>query len=243
MGGMMAAQMETANGKAAIFRDTVELLKRDIGAQFVQAAKPFLDMAIGGLTALNDIVGEFLTVYGPELERFWQRHGSTISAAVVPGINAFLLFTDIVLTFAGAALGAFNSFVEGSRIAFTAFKRLVYEYVVTPLNLIIDTMNRIAHTNIPRINFSLGGNAGVNPRQGRVPMMADGGIVTAPTLAVVGEAGPEAVIPLSKLGGMGGQNFYITGSRADASAIAAEVRKVLRGEVGGALSRTALMGA
>lgn len=33
-----------------------------------------------------------------------------------------------------------------------------------------------------------------------VPGMASGGIVTRPTLAVVGEAGPEAVIPLSKLG-------------------------------------------
>jgi tape measure domain-containing protein len=247
MGGAMADQMETANGKLAMFRDSVELLKRDIGAPLVEAAGPFIDMAIGGLTALNDIVGEFLTVYGPELERFWQQHGPTISAAVVTGINAFLLFTDIVLTFAGAGMGAFNSFVEGSRNAFTAFKKLVYEYVVMPLNLIIDTMNRIANTSIPRINFSISGNTGTGigggARKGQIPMMADGGIVTSPTLAVVGEAGPEAVVPLSRLGGMGGVTFKITGSRADASAIAAEVRKVLRGEIGGALSRTALMGA
>jgi SLT domain-containing protein len=33
--------------------------------------------------------------------------------------------------------------------------------------------------------------------------MATGGIVTSPTLALIGEAGPEAVIPLSKAGGMG----------------------------------------
>lgn len=33
---------------------------------------------------------------------------------------------------------------------------------------------------------------------------ADGGIVTRPTLGLVGEAGPEAIIPLDKLGGMGG---------------------------------------
>lgn len=37
-----------------------------------------------------------------------------------------------------------------------------------------------------------------------IPYLADGGIVTRPTLAVVGEAGPEAVIPLSRLGGLGG---------------------------------------
>jgi hypothetical protein len=38
-----------------------------------------------------------------------------------------------------------------------------------------------------------------------IPHMAEGGIVNGPTLAMIGEGnGPEAVIPLSKLGGMGG---------------------------------------
>ena len=37
-----------------------------------------------------------------------------------------------------------------------------------------------------------------------IPRLAEGGIVTGPTIAMVGEAGPEAVIPLSKMGGMGG---------------------------------------
>ena len=37
-----------------------------------------------------------------------------------------------------------------------------------------------------------------------IPMLADGGIVTAPTLAMIAEGNePEAVIPLSKLGSMG----------------------------------------
>jgi hypothetical protein len=37
-----------------------------------------------------------------------------------------------------------------------------------------------------------------------IPMLAQGGIVTSPTLAMIGEGnGPEAVIPLSKLGSMG----------------------------------------
>ena len=41
-----------------------------------------------------------------------------------------------------------------------------------------------------------------------LPGLANGGIVTAPTLALIGEAGDEAVIPLSKMGDMfsgGGQ--------------------------------------
>ena len=36
-----------------------------------------------------------------------------------------------------------------------------------------------------------------------IPALAEGGIVTGPQLALIGERGPEAVIPLSKLGSMG----------------------------------------
>ncbi len=36
------------------------------------------------------------------------------------------------------------------------------------------------------------------------PAFAEGGIVTKPTRALIGEAGPEAVIPLSQMGSMGG---------------------------------------
>jgi hypothetical protein len=39
---------------------------------------------------------------------------------------------------------------------------------------------------------------------GNIPLMANGGIVTSPTLAVIGEAGPEAVVPLDRMGSMGG---------------------------------------
>ena len=36
-----------------------------------------------------------------------------------------------------------------------------------------------------------------------IPMLAEGGIVTSAQLAMIGESGPEAVIPLSKMGSMG----------------------------------------
>ncbi len=43
-----------------------------------------------------------------------------------------------------------------------------------------------------------------------VPALAEGGVVNKPTLALIGEAGPEAVVPLSKMGGSGGNNYNIT---------------------------------
>jgi hypothetical protein len=38
----------------------------------------------------------------------------------------------------------------------------------------------------------------------QIPGLAAGGIVTSPTLSMIGEAGPEAVIPLSQMSSMGG---------------------------------------
>ncbi len=40
-----------------------------------------------------------------------------------------------------------------------------------------------------------------------IPMLAKGGIVTKPTQAIVGEAGPEAILPLDKLGSFGIDQF------------------------------------
>jgi len=39
--------------------------------------------------------------------------------------------------------------------------------------------------------------------------LAEGGIVTRPTRALIGEAGPEAVIPLSKMGGTGSKELHV----------------------------------
>lgn len=46
-----------------------------------------------------------------------------------------------------------------------------------------------------------------------IPKMADGGIVNQPTLALIGEAGSEAVVPLDRMGGMGTTvNVNVAGS-------------------------------
>ena len=42
-----------------------------------------------------------------------------------------------------------------------------------------------------------------------MPRFAEGGIVTGPTMGLVGEAGPEAIIPLDRLGKMGGATYNI----------------------------------
>ena len=63
-----------------------------------------------------------------------------------------------------------------------------------------------------------------------IPMLADGGIVTGPTLAMIGERGPEAVIPLSgRNSGMGGNyTINITGGLSSSSDIGKAVVNAIR---------------
>ena len=65
--------------------------------------------------------------------------------------------------------------------------------------------------DIPPIPPVGGGGGGAGPMTaGGIPKLAKGGIVTGPTLALIGEAGPEAVVPLNKANGFGGKTVNVT---------------------------------
>jgi len=63
-----------------------------------------------------------------------------------------------------------------------------------------------------------------------IPYLAEGGIVTGPTLAMIGERGPEAVIPLSgRNSGMGGNyTINITGGLSSSADIGKAVVNAIR---------------
>ena len=60
-----------------------------------------------------------------------------------------------------------------------------------------------------------------------VPGLANGGLVTQPTLAMIGEAGPEVAIPLDRLGGMGA-TINVTVTSADPQAVVDAIRRYTR---------------
>jgi phage-related protein len=73
----------------------------------------------------------------------------------------------------------------------------------TMLNAVIKVVNK-AIAGINKIRGAVNKLPGVNiPEIPRITPLAKGGIVTQPTLALVGEAGPEAVIPLNRAHGFG----------------------------------------
>jgi hypothetical protein len=101
----------------------------------------------------------------------------------------------------------FDAITTGVKFSFDAIKT----YFTAVLNIYKSIFNGIAslwNNTIGKLSFSfpswvpgLGGKGFDVPN---IPLLAEGGIVTGPTLAMIGEAGPEAVVPLSKMGGMGG---------------------------------------
>ena len=62
---------------------------------------------------------------------------------------------------------------------------------------VIDRINNL-------LEFEIAGFTVNPPDIGHITELAEGGIVTSPTLAQIGEAGPEAVVPLDRAGSMGG---------------------------------------
>lgn len=68
--------------------------------------------------------------------------------------------------------------------------------VINVLNKMIDLINKIPFIDIPNIPNVGGGND--KSSKGKVKKYARGGIISSPHYGLVGEAGPEAIIPLKK---------------------------------------------
>jgi hypothetical protein len=67
------------------------------------------------------------------------------------------------------------------------------------------------------------------PEGGLFVPFADGGIVSSPTLGLVGEAGPEAIVPLDRAGRLGGTSIVVNVSGAvDPEGTARQIRRILQ---------------
>lgn len=102
---------------------------------------------------------------------------------------------------------------------FTGWFTTVMGYI----DKVVNALKNVGHSIGGAASSAGGALVGGLTNLGHAIGFADGGIVTSPTFAMVGEAGPEAIIPLSAFnnglslagvgsgGGNGGINVYITG--------------------------------
>jgi len=144
-----------------------------------------------------------------------------LAASIVLVNAAFALNPAVLITAGIVALGVaivmaykkfdtFRSVVRTVVNGVAGYFEFMANAFITMINLVIKGINLIkpgkdigtlGQVSIGRMG---GDNSGGNTGSIRgIEAMATGGIVTSPTLALIGEAGPEAVIPLNKAGGMG----------------------------------------
>ena len=130
-------------------------------------------------------------------------------AAIVGGLTYLFLKSESFRNALGAIFDFLiedtKKFIDNVKKAIDFIKRLIEltKQVVAPVTAVDEKTGGVLSkaANLPAtIAQGIGGFFG----------MAEGGIVTRPTLAMIGEGGePEAVIPLSKMGGMGTMNITV----------------------------------
>ena len=160
----------------------------------------------------------------------WITNNWKLILAIITG--PFGLAFAAILHFKDSVIGVFNGLKDLAATIFdgigAAYKGVInavisalekgLNFAIKGLNTILDGIDKAAG---PWVNF------GEIPDV-KLPRLAEGGITTGPTIAMIGEKGPEAIIPLDRLGNMGGNTINITVTSADPNAVVAALQRYVR---------------
>lgn len=211
-GGATATAAETAAGKFKILKNSLSETSESIGAALlpiVQAVLPYLQKFADWAQKHPET---FLIIAGA----IGAVAAAIVATNIAMALNPFsLIAAGIALLVVGLVVAykkfeifstGVNAVVNGIISVFETFANswikvinvIIRGYNALPL---LPDIGFISEIKLGRIS---GGDAATAGGGINIPKMASGGIVNSPTLAMIGDAGPEAVIPLSKMGQMGG---------------------------------------
>jgi hypothetical protein len=201
---------------------------KELYGTFVEWIKPQIAPM---LKELGNLIGKVLewalTVALPKLvkiagEWFWALAG--FAAELAPEIIKGLVsaFGQIVAALGRVGKQLLDAFIDlGKKLG-----KAIANGAIDGLNKVIGGLNDLLEF---KISLPFGKSFTVNaPDIPNIPKLAAGGIVSSPTLALIGEAGPEAVVPLSKMDSMGGPTFVIQTGVGDPVAIGREIERVMQ---------------
>jgi hypothetical protein len=147
-----------------------------------------------------------------------------IGVAIVAAYKKFEPFRDIVDSIGKALKAAFTGTVDALKTAVNAYLGIykgIFNAIAKAWN---NTIGKLSF-KVPSWVPGLGGKGFDVPN---IPELADGGIVTRPTLAMIGEAGPEAVVPLTgRNAPMGNTNVTINVNGGDPQAVVDALRRYM----------------
>lgn len=230
--GALSPELKTLIKDGGDFSDVLRILE----GNFKGAADTAANTAAGGMRRLSISIGEakeslgaaFLPVLEaalPQLQAFanWAMENPALLKNVALGIGGITAAT-IALN-AAMAVNPYVLAAAGIVALALAFDRLgtAFQKAEGALKFLTGIANVGAGLLIPGglgpaiKNFFGSSSKAGKPGGGlNIPKMADGGMVTGPTLALIGEAGPEAVVPLDRMGGMGNVTINVNGGDPEA---------------------------
>lgn len=155
--------------------------------------------------AVDAVQWYFQTMWGVVKTVFnWIKDNWQLLVAVITG--PFGLAVLAVVKFKDDIMNMFSLIYNGIK----ATMGFVADVITAPFKAAFRAVAGLWNNTVGKLSFTvpswvpgIGGKGFDVPN---IPMLAEGGIVTSAQLAMIGERGPEAVIPLSKMGqfGMGG---------------------------------------
>jgi hypothetical protein len=212
-GGAATDSANTAAGSMKRLGIALQEAKEGVGAALlpvVEKALPVLQMFAQWAQDNPDFVLAMAAAIGVLT-------ASVVALNVAMALNPAVLITAGIIGL-GVAIGVAYKKFEGFRnVVNFVINNMAYNFellanaFIQMINVVIKGINLIkpgkdigslGYVSLGRIGGD-SGDGGANPAGLDYKAMATGGIVTSPTMALIGEAGPEAVIPLNKANGLG----------------------------------------
>ena len=228
MGGAATEAAETAEGRFKRLKLQLDETKESIGASLIPAiekALPFIEKLTGWAQDNPEVFTKMAAAVGALA-------GATVALNAAMAVNPYVAAAAGLVAFAAAFEYLYDQASRLNRIGGLAARVLG---LLAGGAAAAGTMKNIGDAIIkgilPSSTKATGGVGGLNSDLMKelkgVPRMATGGIVTSPTLALIGEAGPEAVVPLDRAGGMGTTvNINVNGG--DPRAVVDALRKYMQ---------------
>jgi hypothetical protein len=248
VGGTAEATANASDRMKVAFSQLQESLGERLLPVFEKFATFFIDTLIPRMETLYNQAAPFVLEAFRRLSKFiketaipaFQSLVEYVKAEILPRLQeTFNILRDMAVQITeklGPAIkntlvGAFDSLKESMPGTIDVLNKVlkVLEGIVATAAAALDALDRLS---AGRASSELGKGIGrlLNPL-GNIPGFAEGGIVTRPTLAMIGEGGQsEAVIPLDKLGKMGGGNITVnvTGGLATSADIGRAVVNAIK---------------
>ncbi len=161
-----------------------------------------LNIISTGLNIIKNIFGFWANIFKGDWGAAWENVkniGSAVWGFITKSLKNYTqTWSSIFEGFKTAALGVWSGIKEGLKSIVNA--------IIANVNTAINAFNSLTSIKVPSWVPGIGGKT-IGIKIPNIPKLAEGGIVTGPTLALVGEGGEsEVVAPLSKLSSITGNS-------------------------------------